>query len=87
MAGRNRSADDVLRGLASESTSEWVGLYDRSEYPAEFITAQGSQPTEVRNQPLAPKAKFANGVTPWWTLVRRSVTVKVKDHWNSARFY
>src|SRR5207249_1386153 len=33
---------------------------------------------------IKPKVTRANGVSSWWTLVRRSAVIKARDRWNSA---
>lgn len=79
-----RTPDQVLRGLAAGRTVEWTNKYKRSTYQTAFVDQRSSKPSGNPRPSLAPKAKRANGFTPWWALVRRSFATKVRDRWNTA---
>lgn len=80
----SRNPDDILRGLTARSTAEWLKRYEQSKYQREF-DAQRTIPTESSNRhAIEPKVKRANGFLPWWTLVRRGFTIKLRDRSNSV---
>ncbi|MEP7340901.1 MAG: FHA domain-containing protein [Acidobacteriota bacterium] len=75
--------DEVLEGLSKSSTAEWIKRYDASEYKRQYVTERaGHQP--ANSQQLMPKVNRQPGILQWWTLVRRSFDIKLKDSWGTG---
>lgn len=82
--GVEPSPDEVLRGLSKKRTAEWAGSYAASPLKRQFVTDRAGK------QPVAEAAKEVQsadrhfGFTQWWTLVRRCLSIKIKDTANTA---
>lgn len=78
-----RSPDDVLRGLAKGTTKQWAHKYDQSQYKRTYITSRLGRSQPEQNEQFAQPTTFADWTMQWWTLVRRSLKIKIKDRWNT----
>jgi len=82
-AGQQLSADHVLRGLSRQSTAQWVEQYAQSEHYRRFVLQRRSQtPAPQAEAAIVSRhqiASFDQGAT----LVRRGVTIKLRDTWNT----
>lgn len=82
--GAEPSPDEVLRGLAWDTTAAWVERYEASPLHRQFVAERaGSQPVE-HGQTAERKVPRAFGFGQWWTLVRRCLAIKIRDTTNTA---
>ncbi len=82
--GVDPSPDEVLRGLAKRKASEWAERYQHSDYGREYIEQRMGKQARPSAQGSPPRTARTSGVAQWWTLVRRCLTIKFKDCWNTA---
>ena len=82
--GVDPSPDEVLRGLKSRKAAEWAERYQHSDYGREYIEKRvGKQaPPPVNGAP--PRISRTSGAAQWMTLLKRCLTIKLKDCWNTA---
>lgn len=78
-----RSPDGLLRGMSAKPTALWIAKYESSEYFRQFVAQRAAPAAQVDSHPN-PKVTRTRGFSPWWTLVRRATSIKLRDHWNSA---
>jgi ABC-type multidrug transport system ATPase subunit len=82
--GAEPSPDEVLRGLQKAPTATWIERYGGSRFKREFVDERaGRRPTGTQ-QPVTPKIPRRAGLRQWRTLVRRCLTIKLRDTWNTA---
>jgi ABC-type multidrug transport system ATPase subunit len=76
------SPDLLLHGLAGRSVDDWSARWRQSPYRDEFVTQRaGTNPAE----PDSPRRVHRGlGLGQWWTLVRRCLTIKRQDLWNTG---
>lgn len=77
-----QSADGVLRGLARRPVEHWVQRYRQSQYHRMYVENRlrlGS----ARNKSLR-RRRSTHGFSQYWTLLRRGLSIKIKDRWNTA---
>ncbi|MGH9762391.1 MAG: FHA domain-containing protein, partial [Blastocatellia bacterium] len=82
--GVDPGPDDALAGLESKSTAEWTALYNASRYRRQYVDERAGTLPDGSAQPVTAKATRKPGPGQWWTLVQRTVAVKVKDKWNTG---
>ena len=82
--GIDPSPDEVMRGLSKGKTEEWVRRYSSSECKRQYVDERLGKRPSGSAQPVAPKMKREAGLSQWWTLVKRSSAIKLKDKWNTA---
>ena len=75
--------DEVLRGLSKQTTAAWNAKYQSSNYRARFVAARAGQ-TPSNPDPAAGQAKNRDLIRQCATLVRRNLTIKWADGWNTA---
>jgi len=76
--------DEVLRGLSTRPTDEWAARFAASRYRREFVDERAGRSPTGRAVAVAPKIPRKFGVRQWATLVRRSLSIKRRDVWNTA---
>ncbi len=76
--------DLLLRGLATQPTVAWCQRYQASEFHRAFVQERaGTSPNdEATGGSQTPRVE--SGATQWWTLVRRSLSVKRRDVANTT---
>jgi ABC-type multidrug transport system ATPase subunit/ABC-type multidrug transport system permease subunit len=75
--------DEVLRGLSKRPTAEWEAKYRDSDLRARFVAGRaGRMPAAGQAKP-APR-RNRNPIHQCATLVRRNLTIKLADRWNTA---
>jgi hypothetical protein len=82
--GVEPSPDEVLRGLARNKTSEWIERYAASPWKRLFVNDRAGKQPSRSGRTTVMRAHRALGFDQWWTLVRRCLTVKIKDTANTA---
>lgn len=78
------SPDEVLRGLSKEKTSVWIERYSASPWKQQYIDYRAGQQPSRSGRTTVTRGYRAFGFHQWWTLVRRCLTIKVKDRANTA---
>lgn len=82
--GRDDDPEAILRGLASRPVADWRAAYRRSETCRDWVdgrrTAAGSGASPRPRVAASP----LDALSQWWTLVRRSLAIKVADRWTTA---
>ncbi len=82
--GVDPSPDEIMQGLGTRKTEEWVNYYGASKYKDQYLDARlGKRPSSSAN-PVSPKIHREPGLSQWRTLVRRSVAIKLKNKWSTA---
>lgn len=76
--------DEVLRGLSTRPTDEWAARFAASRYRREFVEERAGRSPTGRAVAVAPKIPRKFGVRQWGTLVRRALSIKRRDTWNTA---
>lgn len=82
--GVEPSPDEVLRGLTKAKTVEWAEAYARSTFRRDYVQSRAGRTPSSTTPHAAPAPRRGDALAQWWTLVRRSLAIKVKDAWNSA---
>lgn len=82
--GAEPSPDDVLRGLSKKKTSEWTKRYAASRYKRDFVDQRTSKRPGTKDTENVNTSARSFGFSQWWTLVRRCVSIKIKDTANTA---
>jgi len=82
--GAAPSPDEVLRGLAKEPAAEWVDRYDASPWKKEYVDRRADKQPQPSGGTTITRVHRAFGFSQWWTLVRRSLAIKIKDRTNTA---
>jgi hypothetical protein len=73
-----------MRGLAQGKTEEWVSRYTSSPYKRQYVDERLGKRPSASAQLIQPKMTREPGLAQWRMLVRRCLTIKIKDHWNTA---
>ena len=76
--------DEVLRGLSARPTDEWAARFASSRYRKEFVDERAGRSPTGRAVAVAPKIPRKFGIRQWGTLVRRALSIKRRDTWNTA---
>jgi hypothetical protein len=74
----------VLRGLSKAKTAEWVGVYAASAQRRDYVDSRAGKSTPREPAPASPGRPAKDGLAQWGTLVRRNLSIKLKDTWNTA---
>jgi energy-coupling factor transporter ATP-binding protein EcfA2/ABC-type multidrug transport system permease subunit len=82
--GQEPSPDEVLRGLAKAPTEFWTGRYAASRFKREYVDERAGRRPDGATAQVAPKIARRIGVRQWMTLVRRYLSIKARDTWNTA---
>jgi len=82
--GVDPSPDEIMRGLAQGKTEEWVSRYTSSPYKRQYVDERLGKRPSASAQLIQPKMTREPGLAQWRMLVRRCLTIKIKDHWNTA---
>jgi ABC-type multidrug transport system ATPase subunit len=78
------SPDELLRGLARQPTGHWHERYERSKYHRAFVAERANKNfAGVQTETLEPAGRVSI-LQQWVTLVRRSLSIKIADRWNTA---
>jgi len=81
--GQEPLPDEVLRGLAKEPSQRWRERYASSKFFREFVEARrGQLPTSAEGS-VEPRVARRIGLGQWWSLVLRSLLIKLKDRVNT----
>jgi ABC transport system ATP-binding/permease protein len=78
------SPDELLRGLARQPTQHWSDRYEASAYKREFVSGRANQAAAVSDGEPAERGIRASVGQQWLTLVRRCLTIRIADRWNTA---
>lgn len=82
--GLDPSPDEIMRGLSKGQTAQWLRQYANSQYKRQYVEERlGKRPSDS-SQPIGPKMKRELGLAQWQILVKRCLTIKIKDKWNTA---
>jgi len=81
--GPPQSADGVLRGLATKPAREWVKQYRASDYFQMYVQQRLKGAAQAAKSNLRPR-RPVHGLGQFITLVRRGISVKSKDVWNTG---
>jgi len=82
--GTGDDAEAVLRGLATRPVAEWRRAYDQSATRRDWIDGRQS-PAEAAESPAPHRRPALRDIaSQWWTLIRRSLTIKAADRWTTA---
>ncbi len=76
--------DALLRGLATQPTGTWVKRFQSSKFHREFVAERTSNLAGDESANVSLRAKHEPGLTQWWTLVRRALSIKFRDVTNSV---
>jgi len=77
------SPDLLLRGLAGRGVDEWTTRWQASDYRHQFVEQRaGTNPADPDSSPR--RVHRGAGLRQWWTLVRRCLTIKRQDPWNTG---
>ncbi|NCY01678.1 MAG: hypothetical protein EBX36_01905 [Planctomycetia bacterium] len=82
--GRSDDAEAVLRGLATRPVAEWRRAYGGSAIHRDWIERRQSPANDLASPAPRRGASLLDGVSQWWTLVRRSLAIKAADRWTTA---
>ncbi|MBM4022746.1 MAG: FHA domain-containing protein [Planctomycetes bacterium] len=82
--GQGADPEAILRGLASRPVADWRAAFHRSETYRTWVDGRRSVPVAVTSPRPRRGASPLDALSQWWTLVRRSVTIKVADRWTTA---
>lgn len=82
--GRSDDAEAVLRGLATRPVAEWRRAYGGSTIHRDWIERRQSPANGSASPAPRRGASLFDGVSQWWTLVRRSLAIKAADRWTTA---
>lgn len=78
-----RSPDEVLRGLATKPTREWLQRFRESGHYRKFVEQRvGRLPSPAAAVPVAQTPPDV--VSQCFTLVKRSLAIKIADGWNTT---
>ena len=82
--GPEPSPNLLLRGLSRRSVADWVERYEKSTYQTSYVAERrGSQEGEPASAGET-HTRAGNGLAQWWTLLRRSLRLKMRDAWNTT---
>jgi len=81
--GVDPSPDEVLRGLAKDSTRTWCEAYRKSRHRREFVSERSGKTVSAPDSHMISEDPRDFGITQLWTLVRRYFTIKMRDSWNT----
>ena len=81
--GPPQSADGVLRGLGTKTAHEWLNRYRASEY-FQLYVQQRLKGTALAAKSVMRSRRPVHGLGQFITLVRRGVSIKAKDVWNTG---
>jgi ABC-type multidrug transport system ATPase subunit len=78
------SPDEILCGLKRRTTEEWCRLFNQSKYRRDYVDARAGRQRESAPAARAspPRSLFPIGQT--WTLLCRTLAMKVRDRWNTG---
>lgn len=77
--------DEVLRGFDKQPTAHWVKSYRASPYGSSFVVDRaGKTAPPLEGRHTFQEVPRVPGMRQWMTLVRRYITIKLKDTWNTA---
>lgn len=77
------SPDGVLRGLATDASAHWKRTYRRSRYHEKFVAGRQSS-ASIPVLPPRKKTRRELGIRQAWTLMRRGLTVRLRDRANTT---
>lgn len=75
--------DALLRGLATQPTGTWIECFRGSKFHREFVAERSGNMAGGDSANPSPRAKHEPGLTQWWTLIRRVLSIKLRDITNS----
>lgn len=76
--------EEVLRGLARDSTESWVQRYSQSSFHTEFVLKRSLSSAAVRENLERTFTGYRRGSAQWLPLVERCIAIKLKDATNTA---
>jgi ABC transport system ATP-binding/permease protein len=82
--GLEPSPDEVLRGLGKDASDAWGSRYASSEHCRQYVDARKGKRPASAPEGVEPRVARRLGIGQWWTLVRRSLLIKMKDRVNTA---
>lgn len=81
--GAEPSPDEVLRGLGREPALVWTERYRRSRYHEQFLGGNPDRAVQAEPPPAKPMRREV-GLRQAWTLLRRGLTLRLRDRANTA---
>ncbi|MBA4015600.1 MAG: hypothetical protein C0483_00280 [Pirellula sp.] len=78
---RDLSPERVLRGLSTRSAEEWRRRFQESAYYKNYVEARAGK---VPSREMLAPPRNNDVVQQCITLVRRSLTIKIADRWNTV---
>lgn len=82
--GGEPSPDEVLRGLAEKPMEEWDRRYRSSRYHETHVVRRAGQAPPGAEPTAENEIRRSAGGLQAWTLLRRNLTLKIKDLTNTA---
>jgi hypothetical protein len=82
--GRTDDAEAVLRGLATRPVAAWRRAYVASAAHRDWIERRQSPPGSTVSPAPRRGLSLLDATSQWWTLLRRSLAIKVADQWTTA---
>jgi energy-coupling factor transporter ATP-binding protein EcfA2/ABC-type multidrug transport system permease subunit len=76
--------EDVLRGLANDTTDSWLQRYSKSEYHSVFVSERSRDSAVIRDQSKQTARDSQRRSTQWLPLVRRCFAIKRRDTTSTA---
>jgi ABC-type multidrug transport system ATPase subunit/pSer/pThr/pTyr-binding forkhead associated (FHA) protein len=76
--------DEVLRGLSTRPCEEWVEHFEDSKYHRRFVSERAGAQVEEDDRESTDREGGISSLLQWWILVRRLITIKLRDRMNTA---
>lgn len=77
--------EELMRGVARQSTHHWIQQYNQSEEKHLYVEARvgkGASPASSTGD--TPTRQRTALFHQWWTLIRRGFAIKIRDRWNTS---
>lgn len=81
--GLPRSAEGLLRGLSAKPVAEWVNAWEKSETKSIWVDRRTMPHPKLPIHHDQPKPQPIALFSQWYTLVRRSLSIKAADRWST----
>jgi ABC-type multidrug transport system ATPase subunit len=82
--GQDPSPDEVMRGLGRGKAADWLRQYIASPYKKQYVDERMGKHPAGAAPVVAPKITREPDLAQWWTLVRRTLAIKLKDKGNTV---
>jgi len=81
--GGDVTPDEVLRGLSKRTTTEWEAKYRESDLRKKYVAGRAGRTPAAGRAKTAPR-RNSDFLHQCVTLIRRNLTIKLADRWNTA---